>query len=129
MMRQKLPNIIYNLSNPASEKFRGIEVNGEVLHWIEDIDEFYGIFGYSSDMRKAGVLPEEFIWDEYTRYAKSNFAVCKLIQLIEYLRFQSPEFLRKYGNRCEEWLTGLEKMRAPDHEECAICKMKSVCSN
>ena len=127
-MTQTLPDITYNLSNPASHKFRGIEVNGEIVHRIEDIDEFYGIFGYSSDMKKAGVLPEEFIWNQHTKHAKTNFAICKLIQLIEYLRFQSPQFLQKYGDKCDEWLTALEKMRAPDYEECASCKMKSVCS-
>lgn len=128
-MKQTLPNITYNLSNPISEKYRGIEINGEVIHWIEDIDEFYGIFGFSSDMRKAGVIPEEFISNEYTKYVQSNFTVCKLIQLIEYLRFQSPKFLQKYGNKCEGWLAALAKMRVPDPQVCSICKMKSVCAD
>ena len=126
---QTLPNITYSLSNPISEKYRGIEVNGEVIHWIEDIDEFYGIFGFSSDMRNAGLIPEEFISNEYANFAQSNFTACKLIQLIEYLRFQSPQFLQKYGNKCEEWLTALAKMRTANPEVCSICKMKSVCSN
>jgi hypothetical protein len=129
IMEAALPDITYNLSNPRHERYRSIEVNGEVVHWIEDIDKFYQIFGYSADMRKAGVLPEEFIWNEYTRKSPFDFTACKLIQIIEYLRVHSHLFLQKYGKECEKWLAELVKLRAARHEVCTTCKMKPVCSN
>lgn len=124
-----LPSITYNLSNPLNERYRSIEVNGEVIHWIDDIDKFYEIFGYSADIRKTGVLPEEFIWNEYAKKNPFDFTACKLIQIIEYLRVHSRNFLHKYGKECEEWLAALVKARASSHEMCAACKMKPVCSN
>lgn len=127
-MDKTLPKITYNLSNPLNDRYRSIEVNGEVIHWIEDTDNFYKIFGYSADMRKADVLPNEFIWNEYTNNVQYDFTACKLIQIIEYLRIHSHKFLHKYGKECEEWLATLVKLRVAKSEVCAACKMKSGCS-
>lgn len=123
-----LPKITYNLSNPINDRYRSIEVNGEIIHWIENTDNFYKIFGYSADLRQAGVLPDEFIWNEYTNNVQFDFTACKLIQIIEYLRAHSQKFLHKHGNDCDEWLATLANMRAAKNEVCASCKMKPACS-
>ncbi|MBI3479945.1 MAG: hypothetical protein HY016_06260 [Nitrosomonadales bacterium] len=43
---------------------RCIEVDGEEIHKIENLDAFYNEFGYTTDIGKTGVLPDEFIWDD-----------------------------------------------------------------
>lgn len=128
-MKNILPDITYNLYNPANEMYRYIEVNGEVVHWIEDPDKFYEIFGFTQDMRRAGVLPEEFIWGEYRNNRKFDFTACMQIQIIEYLRMHSHKFLQKYGSQCEKCLAALAQMRASTDSVCPTCKMKPVCSN
>jgi hypothetical protein len=128
-MKVTLPNITYNLANPLNEKYRSIEVNGEVIHWIDDSDKFYEIFGYSAKMRKAGVLPDEFVRNEYAKNVQHDFTACKLIQIIEYLRIHSHKFMQKYGKECDVWLEALTRMRVATHDVCATCKMKPVCSN
>jgi hypothetical protein len=128
-MKKTLPNIAYHLFNPLSEKYRGIELNGEIIHWIADTEEFYEIFGYTSAERKAGVPPEEFMRAEYTENPKFNFKACQQIQVIEYLRVHSHKFLQKYGHRCEDWLAALAGTRSLNPEVCATCRMRAVCSN
>ena len=124
-----IPHIAYNLFNPLSETYRGIEVNGEIVHWIHDTEEFYEIFGYTSELRKAGVPPEEFMRVEYAENPRFDFAACRQMQIIEYLRTHSHKFLQKYGHRCEQWLAALAGMRSSSPEVCATCKMRPVCSN
>ena len=128
-MQKPLPEITYNLFSPSSENYRSIEVNGEVIHWIDDAEKFYEIFGYTQDMRKARVLPSEFVWDEYINNREFDFTACIQIQIIEYLRVHSHDFLKKYGNQCEEWLAALVKMRGVRPEVCAACKIQRFCSS
>ncbi len=126
-MQNTLPSITYNLSNPSSEKYRSIEVNGEIIHWIEDIDKFYKLFGYTQNMKDAGVLPQEFISDEFTSNHEYDFTVCMQIQIIEYLRINSHAFSLKYGNQCERWLSDLEEIRAFNPSVCMTCKIRPFC--
>ena len=128
-MKKTLPNITYNLSNPGNEMYRYIEINGEPIHWIEDPDKFYAIFGFTRDMRQAGMLPEEFIWGEYRNNRKFDFTACMQTQIIKYLRVHSHKFLQKYGNQCEQWLAALAHMRPSTESVCPACKMNPVCSN
>jgi len=127
-MKKSLPKITYNLSRPMSERYRGIEVNGELIHWIDDTDKFYELFGFTPDMRKAGILPEEFIWDEYIDKRKFDFSPCMQIQIIQYLREHSKNFLRKYGHQCEKWLAAHVTNRGAIHDVCETCKMKPSCT-
>ena len=127
-MKITLPNIAYHLFSPFSEKYRGIEVNGEVIHWIEDTDKFYELFGYTSDTRKAGVQPEEFMRIEYANDPQFDFTACKQIQIIEYLRMHSHKFMQKYGNQCEKWLAVFAGKRTSNPEVCMSCKMRPFCS-
>ncbi len=124
-----VPKFKYHLSNPNSEKYRAIEVNGEVVHRIEDTNQFVELFGFTQDMRKQGMLPEEFIWSEYTNRSDFDFTACIQSQIIEYLRVNSRPFLQKYGNQCESWLQSLARVRAGNEKVCANCKIKPFCGN
>ena len=107
--KNTIPKFKYHLSNPCSEKYRGIEVNGEIIHWIENTDKFVELFGYTQDMRKTGVLPEEFIWNEYINKRDFDFTACIQVQIIEYLRVHSQKFLQKYGKTMRGMVSGSYK--------------------
>jgi hypothetical protein len=128
-MEKTFPKIEYNIFNPLSDIYLAIEVNGEIVHFIDDLDTFYELFGYTGETRKLGVSPDEFIRSEYTIDKKFDFGACIQIQIIEYLRIRSPEFMKKFGNICNEWLTTLETLRAHNYAACSTCKAKPFCSS
>lgn len=128
-MQNTIPGFLFHLSDPCSEKYRGIEVNGEIIHWIEDTERFVGIFGFTQDMRKAGVSPEQFIKREYGDHREFDFTACIQTQIIEYLRVHSKKFIQKHGNQCERWLSKLAKMRTSKEEVCMRCKIRPYCAD
>ena len=125
--KNTIPRFIFHLSDPCSEKYRGIELNGEIIHWIEDTDRFVGIFGFTPDMRDAGISPEEFIRKEYINNRDFDFTACMQTQIIEYLRMHSRKFILNYGSLCEKWLADLARMRETKHAVCTACKITPFC--
>jgi len=118
-----VPYFKYYLSNSLSMHFRCVEMEGEVIHRIENIDEFYLEFGYTPDMMKAGVLPEEFIWAEYIQNATCNFVICIQIRILKYLIKHSD----KYVEQCKVWLDTYLEESVAKAATCANCKMKPIC--
>lgn len=118
-----VPYIKYHLANPLSMHFRCVEMEGEVIHRIENIDEFYYEFGYTPDMLKAGVLPEEYIWAKYIQNTACNFTVCIQIRILKYLINHSD----KYGEQCKVWLDTYLKESVAKAATCASCGMKPIC--
>jgi hypothetical protein len=128
-MNESIPKFSYNLHCASDLNYRCITIDGRAIHWIEDAHKFYKLFGLTPEIRKTGILPEEFICNEYTNNRHSNFTACMQIQIIEYLRIHSREFMQKHGNNCGKWITALTRSRAVSHAMCLSCKMASVCSN
>lgn len=128
-MQNTIPKFLFHLSDPCSEKYRGIEVNGEIIHWIDDTERFVGMFGFTHDMRLAGVSPEQYMRNEFTNRRDFDFTACIQAQIIEYLRVHSKRFIQQYGKQCEKWLTHLAKMRASKDEVCVTCKIKPFCGH
>jgi hypothetical protein len=128
-MQKSIPKFAFHLSNPCSEKYRGIEVNGEIVHWIEDTEKFAGMFGFTHDMRMAGISPDQFIQNEYINNREFDFTACIQAQIIEYLRVHSKKFIEQHGKQCEKWLTQLARLRAARDEICRTCKIKPFCSH
>lgn len=125
MQRIKIPYFNYHLANPQSMRFGCVEMDGKFIHKIKSIDEFYHEFGYTPDMMKAGVLPEEFIWDKYIQNATCNFVVCIQIRIIKYLIKHSE----KYSEQCKSWLDDYLKETVAKAVACAECRMKPICEN
>jgi len=92
MQTNNVPHFDYHLVNPFSMRFGCIEMDGKIIHKINNIDEFYHEFGYTRDMMKASVLPEEYIWSRYIQNATCNFVVCIQIRIIKYLIKHSEEY-------------------------------------
>jgi len=105
--------------------FGCIEADGEVIHKIENLAEFHKAFGYTQDMAKAGILPDEFIWEEYIRDAAANCATCFQIRILEYLIEHSAFFRKKYGNQCDNWIAAHAEARSAKGAACCACKAKS----
>ena len=123
MLTNSVPHFNYHLSNPLSTRFGCVEMDGEVIHRIVNVDEFYHEFGYTPDMMKAGVLPEEYIWTKYIQNATCNFVVCLQIRIIKYLIKHSE----KYSEQCKTWLDAYLKETVAKAVVCADCRMKHIC--
>jgi hypothetical protein len=120
-MHQPMPHFKYLPFSRSSNQMPSIAVEGEVIHIIEKLDKFYEAFGYTQDMAKAGVLPEEFIWHEYNKYP--TFSACMQIHIIEFLREHSKTFAMKYGNQYEDWIDAHAIVRAERGSACVACRM------
>jgi hypothetical protein len=126
-MQNKIPHFQFHTVKNSSSYASCIEMDGEVIHYISNPDEFFKEFGYTADMRMAGVLPEEFIWDEYVKDPVSKFITCRQIHMIRFLKKHSDTFIRKYGNQCENWLATYAKVTAASGVACFACRMRPLC--
>ena len=100
-----------------------------VIHRIQNLEQFYEIFGFTHALRQLGIVPEEFIWDKYVN-AKTkalNFDICMQIHLIEYLEKYSETFMKKYGNQYKAWKAAhLLAARSAEGTACISCKLKCI---
>jgi len=124
----KIPHFKHCYRDASSKHHEFIEADGELIHKIEDQDEFYKTFGFTIDMAKAGVLPDEFIWEEYIKDSVTKYTACLQMHIIEYLRKHSDTFTRKYGDQYEDWIAAHAEARTAKGELCFTCKAKSFCS-
>jgi hypothetical protein len=123
MQTNNVPHFDYHLENPLSMRFGCIEMDGKIIHKIDDINEFYHEFGYSRDMMKNGILPEEYIWSRYVHNATCNFVICLQIRIIKYLLTHSE----KYCEQCRDWLDAYLNETVAKAGVCSDCRMKLVC--
>jgi len=122
------PIFKFNLSNFHEKNYRHIEVAGTSIHQIFNTEAFYAEFGYTEDIKKSGLMPEEFIWTEYIKDGK-NRPSCIQMHIVEYLNKHSKTFKQKYGHLYAQWRADheLEKIKAT--ELCAACKLKKFCQD
>ncbi len=124
-MKIQLPRFKYRSKDPDNKHYGCIELGGEVVHKIENLDEFHKAFGYTPDLAKAGILPDEFIWEEYIRDSAKNCNTCFQMHIIEYLIKHSASFRKKYEEQCEEWINAFAETRlACGGSVCPACKNK-----
>jgi len=107
--------------------FACIQAKGEFIHEITSLDEFYKAFGYTQDMNKDGVLPEEFIWDEYIKDSTAKSTACYQMHIIKYLKKHSDTFRKQFGDLYEGWLADLARLRAEAGLNCVDCRMDPFC--
>ena len=97
-------SITFNLSNHNLSNFKHIEVNGEKIHFVVDVQNFLEILGYSAEISKKGLLADEFLWEEYIRHGADKSQACLQAKLIEYLREHSEIFRSQLSEEIEIWL-------------------------
>jgi hypothetical protein len=78
-------------------------------------------------MAKAGILPDEFIWEEYVKDCAVNFESCLQMHIIEYLNKHSTIFKEKYDNQYEGLLARHALEREARGVACFVCRMKPFC--
>lgn len=117
-----VPHFKYHSASIANRQAASIEVEGKAIHKIENPDKFYKEFGYTQDMARAGILPDEFIWSEYTNNSSADFTACIQIHIIEYLIKHSETFRKTYGEKCEGWLAAHEAEAAAKGIACVACR-------
>ncbi len=127
-MQNKIPHFDRCARGDQGKQYGFITVDGEFLHKIENPKEFYEAFGYTFDLAMAGILPDEFIWDEYIKDNPVVYADCLQIHFIGYLKKYSAVFRETYGEQCESWIETHANAAAARGTLCAVCRIKLFCS-
>ncbi len=96
--------ITFNCNNYHLPNYRYVEVDGQPLHYIADLNSFYTVLGYSEDSHGAGISHDEFIWDIYMKDGSHKSRNCLKKRLIEYLQKNSMAFVDQYGDKLADWL-------------------------
>ena len=124
---EKLPQLKLVLSSPNSQHFRHIMLGGESLCFIEDIDAFYQTLGYTENIAKAGMLAEEFVWEEYIH--NTGYSVCLQMHIFDYLNAHSPAFAKDYSKEYIAFVEEHNKARLARGSACAGCKLNEYCKD
>ena len=96
-------------------------MGNEKVHHIRDADEFYKALGYTDEIRKTGLMPEEYIWEKYHKAKSDMSEVCLQIKIIEYLNKHSPSFKENYAVECEHWLSSCKEKWSTKFAKCTGC--------
>jgi hypothetical protein len=108
-------NIPYFEYQPPTRYNQGrgvIRLHGQVIFQIDDMKEFYASFGYTLEMARQGLSPDEFIWKSYFKPVGTNCSGCYQKRIVEYLLQHSPAFAANYGSQCGNWLNAYTAARA-----------------
>lgn len=98
-----------------------IELDGDAIHSITDLNEFYKYLGYSEEIALCGTLPEEFVWETYFKNTIKNCASCYQLHIIDFLLRYSKTFTKKYGKQCHRLITPHTASKA----QCTITTCKA----
>ena len=94
-----IPHFKFSVSNPNDKNFGFITVGNDKIHRVANINEFYEALGYTAEIRRAGLLADEFIWAEYRKDGCAKSGVCLQAKIIEYLNKHSALFAQKYADQ------------------------------
>jgi hypothetical protein len=103
-MRNRIPHFTFSPPDTSNDYAAFIEMDGQPVHRIKNLDAFYQGFGYTVAMSKAGVQPDEFVKSAYTNGNLSHYSICFQMHLIDYLAKNSDEFMGEYGYQYNAWL-------------------------
>lgn len=123
-MGSSLPHINYRMRDPANRHFGFIEIDAVEKYWIDNLEEFYEAFGYSKEMRKQGIMPDEFIWEEYIKDTKKH-TDCYRFHILEYLFQHSESFRQRHLADYEHWIAEHASTMKKSGEHCCTCKCKT----
>ena len=120
-MPKNIPQFKFHLDPNVSGRLPCIKMHNEVIHEIQDLNEFYLAMGYNVNNVKNEFLPEEYIWDQFTKHsARKNCTNCLQLRIINYLLAHSKAFLQKFGKHYNEWVSAhLEAKQACNVTTCA----------
>ena len=99
-----IPKFEYNLSRPRQSHYGCIYAGDEVFCRIDDINGFFATLGYREEIRKTGMMLDEFLWERYRRDGAAKSAQCLQVQIAVYLHRHSAKFMAEFGRAFEEML-------------------------
>lgn len=123
-MQDAMPHFRYRFVNILNRRVPCIEAGGKIVHEISSLEEFYGMFGYTPETSRSGILPDEFIWAEYINNPDADFSLCIQMHIAEYLRKHSEAFNKEYGDRWESWVAAHAELREKRGAACPACREK-----
>ena len=121
-MQIKVPHFGRRSGKNSDKRAEFIEMGGECIHQIENLDDFYSAFGYTTDIAISGILPEEFIWEAYIRDNSLTFTECLQVHLIEYLFKHSDSFRNRYGAESRGWIAAHIRTISEKGVTCTTCR-------
>jgi hypothetical protein len=116
-----IPHFQYTFGSPSSLKNGYITLGEEKIHRINDVEEFYEALGYTKEIKKLGLGPEEFFWEEYRRDGSRKKQICFQVKIIEYLNKHSATYKEKYAVQFESWLANCMEKWSGNSAECKNC--------
>lgn len=122
---KKIPQFSYDLSCKA-KRTASIHVAHIEFDTIKNVADFLRELGYTDEIRGgSGILPEEFIWETYTRNGAIKSARCLQPKIIEYLFKHSDRFRKEYGHEYVSIIGRCVSEKNDDSELCVACPMHS----
>ena len=104
-MHNMAPRFRYENLSAQNNSFGCIKLNDVVVHTIIDLDQFYKKLGYPADFAIEGISPDEFVWDTYFKHNDNSCESCYQLRVIDYLLVNSIQFVEKYGENCDDWIS------------------------
>jgi hypothetical protein len=123
-MKINIPNFSYGPRD--AKKNYVIELEGEVIHRIENMEEFFAALGYSPEISKEGILPDEFIWERFVRDAEAKCRQCLNFHIFRYLHQHSVRFNELYQANLEQWPAILAMSNLCGQAHCKACKINQT---
>lgn len=118
-----LPDLKFMAPRVINHGFGSIAIGDGSSHHINNMGEFYAALGFK-DNGGGGLLPEEFIWDRYTRDGASKSMRCLQIQIGNYLYTHSARFKELYGCAHEKMIGTCKSEHIDDRDgHCLKCPM------
>ena len=132
------PHFQHMLSSPHHNQYGYITLGNEKVHRIGDVHEFYKALGYNDEISKTGLMPEEYVWEQYHKDKSEKSECCLQDKIIEYLSKHSPSFKKNYAVECEHWLANCmgkwtnkstDCIKARKEQGDSACKINPSCSS
>lgn len=101
-------------------------MDGECIHKIERMEDYYAAFGYTTDIAKSGLLPDEFIWEAYIKDNPLALTECLQVHFIEYLLHHSAPFRKKHAKECGKWIASHLAAISDKGISCATCSKNQL---
>ena len=107
-----------------------IELEGEIIHKVEDLHEFQQALGFKADMAKNGILPDEYVWERFVKGSQARCSSCYQLHILKYLMKHSARFRNRFEEQKEEWIAALAMAGiVTGNIVCPVCKSKQQVEN
>lgn len=117
-----IPLFTYDISY-KDNKSATILTHHTVYDSIKNTDEFLRALGYTDEIRARKLLPDEFVWDIYSRAGSAKTPQCLQSKITEYLINHSERFRKEYGVQYVHMMGKCILDQMDDSDICIDCPM------